>query len=305
MHILSGKLFNDKSLIEKIFKLAGDFELAHVKNEIPQLLSKKIIACIFFEPSTRTRLSFETAALRLGAQVISVENASANSSSQKGEIIEDTIKTINCYADAIVMRHPENGIAEKASKVSDVPIINAGDGSNQHPTQALLDLYTIKKEKGSLENLTITFVGDLIYGRTVHSLLELLNNFSNNKFYFVSPTELALPDEYKQEFLNNKIKFKETQNLEEAIKNSDVVYMVRVQKERFQNITDYEKVKDTFLLTSDHLKYLKKDAIIMHPLPRVNEIDPQIDNDPRAAYFRQVKNGLYVRMAILVSALEK
>jgi len=303
LHILSGKQFADKNLIDKIFKLANDFELADKKGEIPQMLSKKIIACIFFEPSTRTRLSFESASLRLGAGVISAENASVNSSSTKGETIEDTIKTINCYADAIVMRHSENGIVEKASKVSNVPIINAGDGSNQHPTQALLDLYTIKKEKKSLENLTITFVGDLIYGRTIHSLLELLNNYSNNKFYFVSPKELSLPAENKKELLDKKIQFEETQNLEEALKNSDVIYMTRVQKERFKNLADYEKVKDSFLLTTEHLKYLKKDTIIMHPLPRVNEIDPQIDNDPRAAYFRQVKNGLYVRMAILVLAL--
>jgi aspartate carbamoyltransferase catalytic subunit len=298
-HILSGAQFSKKE-VEEILAKAFGIEENIKKGKIKKLLEDKIIACIFFEPSTRTRLSFESAALRLGAEVISAENASLNSSAFKGETIEDTTRIIESYADAIVMRHAEAGMPERASKVSNVPIINAGDGANQHPTQALLDLYTIKKEHGKLEGLTISFVGDLIYSRTLHSLLPILTQYKNNKFFFISPKELALPEEYRKQLQDNKIEFIESQNLEEALKDSDVVYMTRVQKERFFNIEDYNKVKDLFLLKPEHLKLIEKDAIIMHPLPRINEIDSEIDKDSRAAYFRQAKNGLYVRMALLL-----
>lgn len=293
-HILTGAQFADKKILEKIFSFARKME----KGKAKKLLDGKIVATLFFEPSTRTRLSFEAAAMKLGAGVLSTENATSNSSSFKGETIEDTIRVVESYADIVVMRHPEQGSAGRAAKASRVPIVNAGDGANEHPTQALLDLYTIKKELGSLENKTIAFVGDLLNGRTLHSLLPLLTLYSGNNFYFVSPQALKLPERYKQ-----GIKFKETSDLNEALKNSDVVYITRVQKERFVKISDYEKVKDVFLLKPEHLKIMKKKSIIMHPLPRVNEIDSVIDADPRASYFRQAKNGLYVRMAILLYAL--
>jgi len=302
-HIISANQFT-KADLENILARASVMEEQYKSGKVKKLLEDKIVACIFFEPSTRTRLSFESAALRLGAGVISVESASENSSAYKGESIEDTTKMVQGYAEIIVMRHNEAGMAEKAAKVASVPVINAGDGSNQHPTQALLDLYTINKEHRKLEGLTIAFVGDLIYGRTLHSLLPLLTQYENNKFYFISPKELALPEEYKKELADKKIEFKESQDLEEALKLSDVVYMTRVQKERFKSIEDYNKVKDAFLLTPEHLKIIKKDAIIMHPLPRVNEIDFNIDKDSRAAFFRQAQNGLYVRMALLLYSLD-
>ncbi len=302
-HILKAGQFS-KAEVEKILVRAKVMEKESKSGKVKKLLKDKIVACLFFEPSTRTRLSFETAALKLGAGVISVENAAENSSSHKGETIEDTSKMINGYADIFVMRHRENGAAEKAATASSISVINAGDGTHEHPTQALLDMYTIKKEHGKLENLTIAFVGDLIYGRTLHSLLPLLALYPNNRFYFVSPKELSLPKEYKDMLVKNEIKFEESNNLEKVLKNSDVIYMTRVQKERFKNMKDYEKIKDAFLLKYSHLKLLKKDAIIMHPLPRVNEIDPKIDADSRAAYFRQAENGLYVRMALLQYVLE-
>lgn len=302
-HIISGKQFADRKLLEKILKRASVFESADKKNKVPKLLKDKIVACVFFEPSTRTRLSFETASLKLGAQVISVENALASSSAYKGETLEDTTKIINGYADIFVLRHPESGAAERASKVSKIPVINAGDGAKEHPTQALLDLYTIKKEHKKLENLTLVFVGDLLYSRTIHSLLPLLAEYKNNKFVFVSPSKLALPKEYTKLLEEKGIEFSQSRDLDASLSVADVVYMTRVQKERFESIADYNKVKDLFLLKRTHLKALKKNAIIMHPLPRINEIDPEIDLDPRAAYFRQAKNGLYVRMAVLLESL--
>ncbi|MEK7071315.1 MAG: aspartate carbamoyltransferase [Patescibacteria group bacterium] len=298
-HILTGGQFADKKLLEKIFKRAEGFE----KGKVKKLLKDKVVATLFYEPSTRTRLSFESAAVRLDASVISAENASANSSAFKGETIEDTIRVVESYADIIVMRHPEKGSAERAAKVSSVPIINAGDGAHEHPTQAMYDAYTIKKEMGHLDKLTIAFVGDLLYGRTVHSLLPMLSMYEGNNFIFVSPKELALPEEFKKELKEKNISFSETQNLEDALKNADVIYMTRVQKERFSNIEDYNKVKDLCLLKPEHLKLMKAKSAIMHPLPRVNEIDSALDSDPRAAYFRQAKNGLYVRMALLCYAL--
>ncbi|MEK7140811.1 MAG: aspartate carbamoyltransferase [Patescibacteria group bacterium] len=298
-HILTGGQFADKKLLEKIFKRAEGFE----KGKVSKLLEDKVVATLFYEPSTRTRLSFESAAVRLGASIISTENASANSSAFKGETIEDTIRVVESYADIIVMRHPEKGSAERAAKVSSVPIINAGDGAHEHPTQAMYDAYTIKKEMGHLDKLTIAFVGDLLYGRTVHSLLPMLSMYEGNNFIFVSPKELALPEEFKKELKEKNISFSETQNLEDALKNADVIYMTRVQKERFSNIEDYNKVKDLCLLKPEHLKLMKAKSAIMHPLPRVNEIDSALDSDPRAAYFRQAKNGLYVRMALLCYAL--
>jgi aspartate carbamoyltransferase catalytic subunit len=302
-NILSAAQFS-KEDIEKILRDAEKMEKECKTGKVQKLLQDKIIACIFFEPSTRTRLSFETAALKLGAQVISAENASANSSSYKGESIEDTTRMLCCYADAIVMRHSKSGMAEAASKVSTKSIINAGDGSNQHPSQAMLDLYTIKKEHGRLDNLSFVFVGDLLNSRPLHSLVPLLLLYPGNTFYFVSPKELELSREFISELQGKNISFQETQNFEEVLPKADVLYMTRVQKERFDNIEDYEKVKDAFLLKTEHLKELKKEAIIMHALPRVNEIDYGIDADPRAAYFRQAQNGLYMRMALFMYVFE-
>jgi len=301
-HILSTEQFKKKEL-EIILDKSWKMEQACKKGKILSFLKNKIIACIFFEPSTRTRLSFETAALKLGAKVISVENAENNSSAYKGETIEDTTRMVCCYADILIMRHPEVGAALRASEVAIKPIINAGDGSNQHPTQALLDLYTIKKEHGRLNNLNIAFVGDLLYGRTLHSLVPLLAMYRGNTFYFISPKELKLSEEYKKNLKDKNITFKEIDSIKNVLPIVDILYMTRVQKERFKNIEDYKKVKDLFLLKVEDIKYLKKNAIIMHPLPRVNEIDPKIDKDSRAAYFRQAKNGLYVRMALLLYVL--
>jgi aspartate carbamoyltransferase catalytic subunit len=303
-HILNTIQFS-KEEVEEIISNVPKMEKICKKEILDKPLDGKVVACVFFEPSTRTRLSFETAALRLGANVISAEDASSNSSAHKGETIEDTAQTLSCYADAIVMRHPEVGSVERASKVSTKPIINAGDGANQHPSQGLLDLYTIKKEHGTLENLSIAFVGDVLNSRTLRSLVPLLLHYKNNTFYFISPKELELDEDYRQYLIENKVSFQEINVLDDALPKVDVLYMTRVQKERFANVTDYEKVKDLFLLKPEHVKKLKKEAIIMHPLPRVNEIDPMIDKDSRAAYFRQAQNGLYVRMALLFYVLGK
>ncbi|MBP6884779.1 MAG: aspartate carbamoyltransferase [Candidatus Pacebacteria bacterium] len=293
-----------KDEVEFILGCALDMEKQCKRGKIKKILEDKIIACIFFEPSTRTRLSFETAALRLGAQVISAEDASSNGSTHKGETTEDTTRIISCYADVMVMRHHEQGASERAAKVSTIPIINAGDGAHEHPTQGLLDLYTIKKEHGRTDNLTIAFVGDLKNSRTLRSLVPLLTLYPKNTFYFVSPKELTLPAEYTKALNDKGIQFVVADTMDEALKNADVLYMTRVQKERFENLDEYERVKDAFLLKLSHVQMMKKDAIVMHPLPRVNEIEHAIDADPRAAYFRQAQNGLYVRMALLACALD-
>ncbi len=293
-----------KKEAEEILFLASIMEKECGSGQVRELLKDKIIASIFFEPSTRTRLSFETAALKLGGKVISVENALDNSSAYKGETIEDTTRMLDCYADAIVLRHPTSGAAIRAANVSEKPVINAGDGANQHPSQGLLDLYTIKKELGKLENLSVAFVGDLLYSRPLHSLVPLLMNYPGNKFYFISPKELRLAEDFKKTLREKEADFEESQNLEEILPKVDVLYITRVQKERFDNVTDYEKIKDSFLLAVKHLEKLKKEAVIMHALPRVNEIEKAIDADRRAAYFRQAGNGLYVRMAILLWCLE-
>jgi aspartate carbamoyltransferase catalytic subunit len=303
-HILNSNQFSKKD-IEKILSDVPKMEEICKPDNTEKPLDRKVVACVFFEPSTRTRLSFETAALRLGASVISSENAMENSSAQKGETVEDTARTLSCYADAIVMRHPEAGSVERASKVATKPIINAGDGANQHPSQGLLDLYTIQKEHGRLDGLSVAFVGDVLNSRTLRSLVPLLMLYPGNTFYFVSPKELELEKNYREFLKENKVSFKEINTLDDTLPKVDVLYMTRVQKERFANVSDYEKVKDFFLLKPEHVQKLKKDAIIMHPLPRVNEIDPSIDQDSRAAYFRQAQNGLYVRMALLLYVFEK
>jgi aspartate carbamoyltransferase catalytic subunit len=301
-HILSTKEFK-KDEVEKILVRAEEMESSLKSGKVKKILQDKVVACIFFEPSTRTRLSFETAALRLGAQVISAENASENTSTYKGETIEDTARIISGYADIIVMRHPTAGEIGKAAGASSKPVVSAGDGAAEHPTQGFLDLYTIKKEHERTENLTIAFAGDLLYSRTLRSLVPLLNLYTGNKFVFISPKELKLPKEYTEELKNSGVSFEEVDDLAKGMKGADVLYMTRVQKERFQNIEDYNKVRNLFILSKDMLSNLKKEAIIMHPLPRINEIEHDVDADPRATYFRQAENGVPVRMALLCYAL--
>jgi aspartate carbamoyltransferase len=296
-HAISTKQFLDKKLLDKLCKRAAEMAALPLA-EYPKPLEHLTIASVFFEPSTRTRLSFETAIQNLGAHLISVENAGESSSGKKGESLEDTIRTINCYADGIVMRHPEIGSAARAAAVSDVPIINAGDGAGDHPTQGLLDVYTIHKNKKSPDGLKIAFVGDLLNGRTVHSLAQLLSLYKV-EFVFISPDSLRMPKEYLSDLDNKGIKYTEVSNWEKVIGEVDVLYMTRIQKERFKLIEDYMAVKDSFVLTLPDVKRMKKDAIVMHPLPRVNEIDPAVDKDPRAKYFDEVRNGLYLRMALL------
>ncbi len=303
-HILSTKQVT-KEFADEVLSRAEKMEAQCKRGKVKKVLEDKIVACIFFEPSTRTRLSFETAALKLGAQVISAEDATTNGSTHKGETIEDTTKIISGYADVMVMRHFEKGSLEKAAIVSGIPVVNAGDGAHEHPTQGYLDLYTIYKEQKKLDGLTIAFVGDLKNSRTLHSLVPLLNLYKNNTFYFISPKELKLPADFTNELTEKGINFVETENLKEALPNVDVLYMTRVQKERFNDLNEYERIKDTFLLKMEDLSFMKNTATIMHPLPRVNEIDHAIDSDPRAGYFRQAQNGLYVRMALLAYTLGK
>jgi len=257
------------------------------------------MAAVFYEPSTRTRFSFESAMKKLGGDVITTESAGHFSSAIKGESLSDSIRIISGYADVIVLRHPRRGSAKLASQVSSVPVINAGDGTGEHPTQALLDIYTIEKELGRLDNISVAMVGDLLNGRTIHSLLILLSLYENIRFYFVAPSQLALPDEYQQYLKKKRIEFMEVQDIHEVLDKVDVLYMTRVQKERFKSDYDYQQLKNAYILDTSTLKRLKNTAIIMHPLPRVSEISLEVDMDKRAAYFRQAKNGLYIRMALL------
>ena len=267
-----------------------------------KILDGMVVATLFFEPSTRTRLSFETAANRLGARVIGFSDA-ATTSSTKGESLKDTIMMVSNYADVIIMRHYLEGAARYASEISPVPIINAGDGANQHPSQTMLDLYSIKKTQGRLDNLDITLVGDLKYGRTVHSMLTAMRHFSS-RFRFIAPKELEMPLEYKEYCQNNGIHYAEGADFnEEVIKTSDIIYMTRVQKERFTDLMVYESVKDAFVLRRQMLGGARQNLKILHPLPRVNEIDQDVDNHPAAYYFQQAKNGLYVREALICNSL--
>ena len=281
----------------KIIDLAEEFE----KNPVQDILKGKVIATLFFEPSTRTRLSFESAVNRLGGRIIGFTDASS-SSVKKGESLKDTIRTVSNYSDLIVMRHPLEGSARYASEVATVPVVNAGDGANQHPTQCLLDLFSIKKTQGTLENLNIFLVGDLKYGRTVHSLIIAMSNF-NPTFNFISPDELKIPDEYKL-FLDKKgIKYYEHNDFSDIISRADIIYMTRIQKERFSDPMEYEKVKNSYVLRNDMLKNTKDNLKILHPLPRVNEISEDVDENEKAYYFTQALNGVYTRQAIISSIL--
>ena len=263
----------------------------------------KILATLFFEPSTRTRLSFESAMLSLGGQVLGFSSA-ASSSASKGESVADTIRVVSAYCDIIAMRHPKEGAPLVATQHSLVPVINAGDGGHNHPTQTLTDLITIHKEKGHFDNLTIGFCGDLKFGRTVHSLVAAMSRYTGIRFVFISPEELKLPRYVKEQYVKSKnIPYTQSTSLEEVMPDLDILYMTRVQKERFFNEEDYLRLKDSYILTPEKLENAKEDLRILHPLPRVNEISVAVDNDPRACYFKQAQNGRYIRMALIMKLL--
>ncbi|MCB2305084.1 aspartate carbamoyltransferase [Clostridium estertheticum] len=287
--------------LEEIFDYADEI----IKNpkDYAHICDGKILATLFYEPSTRTRLSFEAAMLRLGGEVLGFSEAQSSSAS-KGESVADTIRTVECYADIAAMRHPKEGAAKVAAMNSKMPVINAGDGGHQHPTQTLTDLLTIRNIKGTLSNLTIGVCGDLKFGRTVHSLIKAMSRYENVKFILIAPNELKIPKYIKEEVLEkNNIEFEEVEKLEDVIGDLDILYMTRVQKERFFNEEDYIRLKDIYILNKEKMLKAKKDMIILHPLPRVNEIAVELDTDPRACYFRQAKYGMYVRMALIAKLL--
>ena len=293
-HIIS---INDLSREDLELVLATAAKLK--ANPQPELLKHKVIASCFFEASTRTRLSFETSMHRLGASVVGFSDSANTSLGKKGETLADTISVISTYVDAIVMRHPQEGAARLATEFSGgVPVLNAGDGANQHPTQTLLDLFTIQETQGRLENLNVAMVGDLKYGRTVHSLTQALAKFNGNRFYFIAPDALAMP-QYILDMLDEKgIAWSLHSAIDDVMAEVDILYMTRVQKERFFNEDDYLRLRDTYILDEAKMAYAKKDMAVLHPLPRVNEIAVEVDDDPRAAYFDQVKNGMLMRMAL-------
>ena len=287
--------------IDQLIATAEDIIANPVKYQ--SVCAHKQLATLFFEPSTRTRLSFESAMLALGGSVLGFSEASS-SSTAKGETVGDTIHTVSCYADIIAMRHPKEGAPYAAAQYSEVPIINAGDGGHNHPTQTLTDLLTIHREKGRLNNFTIGFCGDLKFGRTVHSLVNALSRQTGIKFVFISPEELKMPEYLKENVLDrNDLPYEETTSLEEAMPQLDILYMTRVQKERFFNEADYIRLKDTYVLDPEKLVPAKADLTILHPLPRVNEITVSVDKDPRACYWKQVKNGKFIRMALIMKLL--
>ncbi|MCT4605017.1 MAG: aspartate carbamoyltransferase [Marinisporobacter sp.] len=298
-HLIDPEDFTTKEL-DELIELGK--KMYHLPKKYQEACKGKILATLFYEPSTRTRLSFESAMLRLGGQILGFSDA-ATSSVSKGESIADTIRVISSYADISVMRHPKEGAPKLASKYAHIPIINGGDGGHQHPTQTLTDLLTIHMHKGSFENQTIAFCGDLKFGRTVHSLIRTLARYNINKFILISPEELSLPDSLKRSLLRNGVKLKEVSTLEEVIHEIDILYMTRIQKERFFNEADYNRLKGSYILDLAKIKNAKKDMIIMHPLPRVNEIAYEVDQDPRAVYFEQAKLGVYIRMALITKLL--
>ena len=291
-----------KKDIDDLIKVANDI-IEH-KKKYSHKCDGKILATLFFEPSTRTRLSFESAMLRLGGKVLGFSESSS-SSTAKGETLADTIQVVSGYSDIIAMRHPKEGAPVVAANHSMVPIINAGDGGHNHPTQTLTDLLTISREKKKLDNLTIGLCGDLKFGRTIHSLITAMSRYKNTKFILISPDELKIPDYIKTEVLEkNNVEYVETNNIEEYMSELDILYMTRVQKERFFNEADYVRLKDYYILDKHKLSTAKKDLCILHPLPRVNEIATEVDGDSRAKYFEQAYNGVYIRMALILSLLE-
>ncbi len=292
-----------KKEINELIEISKD--IMDNKSKYSEKCKGKILAILFFEPSTRTRLSFESAMLSLGGNVIGFSSAN-NSSTAKGESLADTIKVVSGYSDIIAMRHPKEGAPVVAADNSNVPIINAGDGGHNHPTQTLLDLLTISKEKGHIDNLVVGLCGDLKYGRTVHSLVTALSLYDNIKFVFISPDELKMPDYVKTNVLDkNNISYVETNDLEKSIPELDILYMTRIQRERFSNMAEYERLKDVYILDKKKLQNAKQDLSILHPLPRVNEISVDVDDDKRACYFRQAENGRYMRMAIILKLLQE
>lgn len=299
-HLMSPLDFSVEEL-DKLLDLANDIE-AHPEKYAHKCDGKKLATC-FYEPSTRTRLSFEAAMLNLGGSVLGFHSADLSSAS-KGESVSDTIRVISCYADICAMRHPKEGAPLVASEKSRIPVINAGDGGHQHPTQTLADLLTIRSIKGRLNNITIGFCGDLKFGRTVHSLINALIRYDNVRIVLISPEELKVPDYVRDDVLRaNNIEFKEVEKLEDAMGDLDVLYMTRVQKERFFNEEDYVRLKDFYILTKEKMELAKDDMIVLHPLPRVNEISVDVDDDPRACYFRQAQYAVYVRMALILTLL--
>ena len=299
-HLMSPLDFSVEEL-DKLLDLANDIE-AHPEKYAHKCDGKKLATC-FYEPSTRTRLSFEAAMLNLGGSVLGFHSADSSSAS-KGESVSDTIRVISCYPDICAMRHPKEGAPLVASEKSRIPVINAGDGGHQHPTQTLADLLTIRSIKGRLNNITIGFCGDLKFGRTVHSLINALIRYDNVKIVLISPEELKVPDYVRDDVLRaNNIEFKEVEKLEDAMGELDVLYMTRVQKERFFNEEDYVRLKDFYILTKEKMELAKDDMIVLHPLPRVNEISVDVDDDPRACYFRQAQYAVYVRMALILTLL--
>lgn len=299
-HLMNPLDFTTEEL-DRLFDLANDIE--QNPSKYAHACDGKILATCFYEPSTRTRLSFESAMTRLGGRVIGFSDA-ASSSASKGESVSDTIRIISCYADICAMRHPKEGAPMVASERSGIPVINAGDGGHQHPTQTLTDLLTIRSLKGRLSDFTIGLCGDLKFGRTVHSLIDALIRYDNMRFIFISPEELRVPD-YITDMLNEKnIPYEEVIRLENVMPRLDLLYMTRVQKERFFNEEDYVRLKDFYILNTDKMMLAGKDMLVLHPLPRVNEISVEVDNDPRAAYFRQAQYGVYVRMALILTLLE-
>ncbi|AYD39701.1 aspartate carbamoyltransferase [Clostridium fermenticellae] len=286
--------------LDEIFDLAS--QIIKSPESFSHVCDGKILATLFYEPSTRTRFSFEAAMLRLGGKVIGFSEPGSSSVS-KGESVADTVRVVGCYADIIAMRHPKEGAPKVASIYSTIPVINAGDGGHQHPTQTLTDLLTIKSIKGSLDNLTIGLCGDLKFGRTVHSLIKAMSRYQNNRFILISPNELKVPDYIINELKNHHIEFEEMERLEDTIGSLDILYMTRVQKERFFNEEDYIRLKDSYILDSKKMDTAPKDMIVLHPLPRVNEISGEVDGDKRACYFKQAKYGMYVRMALMAELL--
>ena len=287
--------------IDDLIALAND--IIKDRTRYQDVCAHKILATLFFEPSTRTRLSFESAMLSLGGNVLGFPTANVSSAS-KGETVSDTIHVTSGYCDIIAMRHPKEGAPVVASSACTVPLINAGDGGHNHPTQTLTDLLTIQREKGTLKNLTVGLCGDLKFGRTVHSLLKAMSRYEGTKFVFISPDELKLPEYLKEDILDPMgVEYKEVRSMEEVMPELDILYMTRVQQERFFNEQDYIRLRDTYILDEEKLQTAKKDMIVMHPLPRVNEIKTEVDADPRAAYFRQANNGRFIRMALILSLL--
>ena len=299
-HLINPMDFSKEEL-DEIFKLAN--QIITNPKEYSHLCEGKILATLFYEPSTRTKFSFEAAMMRLGGKLLGFSEPNS-SSAAKGETLADTIKMVSIYSDIIAMRHPMEGSAKVASMYSDIPVINAGDGGHQHPTQTLTDLLTIKSLKGSLDNHTVGICGDLKHGRTVQSLITAMTRYENIKFILISPKELRVPQYIREEVLQkNNIEFKEVEKIEDVINELDILYMTRIQKERFFNEEEYLRLKDSYILDAQKMKSAKEDMIVMHPLPRVNEIDIEVDKDKRAAYFKQAEYGMYVRMALIAKLL--